>query len=196
MLARPATIHGEGGGQSEVRGLHCQVPPAHLTFTNMEGFHIMKVIQHKQPSLMHFAAMADKYPRIQPPSSLSAAGQLVWHQTVDALPSSWFATEHIAMLTAYCGHVSRLSQIEAALSKLDPLENLEQFDKLAKLAAGESAKIAMHARSMRLTQQSRLKAETASSRGLGAASAARASRPWEGGDEGLESRYFNDLIAR
>jgi hypothetical protein len=158
----------------------------------MEGFHFMKVTQHKQPSRMHFAAMADKSPRIQPPSSLSAASQLVWHQTVDALPSSWFAIEHIAMLTAYCGHVSRLNQIEAALSKLDPLENLEQFDKLAKLAAGESAKIAMHARSMRLTQQSRLKAETASSRGLGAASAAAAPRkPWETSEADV-SEYFND----
>jgi hypothetical protein len=160
----------------------------------MEISHIMKII--KQPNRMHFAAMADKSPRIQPPLSMSAAGQLVWHQTVDALPSSWFAIEHVPMLTAYCGHVSRLNQIEAALSTLDPLENLEQFDKLAKLAAGESAKIAMHARAMRLTQQSRLKAETASSRGLGAASAAAASKkPWETGEDDV-SEYFTDLIAR
>ena len=148
----------------------------------------------KQPNRMHFAAMADKGRRIQPPQTMSAAGQLVWHQTVDALPSSWFAAEHSAMLTAYCGHCVRFNQIEAALSGLDCLADLEQFDKLAKLAAGESAKIAMHARAMRLTQQSRLKAETASSRGLGAASAASASKkPWEGADV---SEYFDDLIAR
>lgn len=154
----------------------------------------MKII--KQPNRMHFKAMGDKSPRIQPPLSMSAAGQLVWHQTVDALPSSWFAAEHGPMLTAYCGHVSRLNQIEAALSGLDPLADMEQFDKLAKLAAGESAKIAMHARAMRLTQQARLKAETASSRGLGAASAASASKkPWETGEADM-SEYFDDLIAR
>jgi hypothetical protein len=100
----------------------------------MERFHIMKII--KQPNRMHFAAMADKGRRIQPPQTMSAAGQLVWHEVVDSLPSNWFAIEHAAMLTAYCGHVSRLNQIEAALSTLDPLENLEQFDKLSKLAAG------------------------------------------------------------
>jgi hypothetical protein len=62
----------------------------------MEIFHIMKII--KPPNRMHFQAMADKSPRIQPPLSMSAAGQLVWHQTVDALPSNWFAAGHSAML--------------------------------------------------------------------------------------------------
>ncbi len=52
----------------------------------------------------------------------------------------------------------------------------------------------MHARAMRLTQQSSLKAETASSRGLGAASAASASKKsWKGAGV---SEYFDDFIAR
>jgi transposase InsO family protein len=80
-------------------------------------------------------------PQVQP-----AAGQRVWHQTVDALPSSWFAAEHSAVLVSYCNHVTRAAQIEAALANLDPLADLNEFDKLSKLAAGESAKIAMHAR--------------------------------------------------
>ena len=79
----------------------------------------------KSPYRMYFAAMADKSPRIQPTQTMSAAGQRVWHQTVDALPSSWFAAEHSAMLVSYCNHVARAAQIEAALSTLDPLENLE-----------------------------------------------------------------------
>lgn len=135
----------------------------------------------KQPNLMHFKAMADKKnARIQPPTTLSDAQKAIWRQTVDALPSDWFATEQTPMLSAYCGHVARLAQIEAALATLDPLVNLAEFDKLAKLAGLESAKIAMHARSMRLTQQSRLKAETAQSRGAGAASAGRVGRkPWD-----------------
>jgi transposase InsO family protein len=80
-------------------------------------------------------------PQVQP-----AAGQRVWHQTVNALPSSWFAAEHSAVLVSYCNHVTRAAQIEAALATLDPLADLNEFDKLSKLAAGESAKIAMHAR--------------------------------------------------
>ena len=151
--------------------------PVPFVLTNMELFHIMKTF--KQPTLTHFRAMADKIPRLQPPAHLSDAQKLVWHQTVDHLPSDWFAVEQVPMLTAYCEHVARKAQIESALSGLDPLADLEQFDKLTKLAAGESAKLAMFARSMRLTQQSRLKAETAQSRGAGAASAAAVGRPWD-----------------
>ncbi|WP_300106349.1 hypothetical protein [Rhodoferax sp.] len=145
---------------------------------------------YKQPKLTHFRAMADLNKlRLQPPAALSMAQQFVWHQTVDNLPDDWFAAEQIPMLTAYCGHVARAAQIEAALSGLDPLDDLPEFDKLTKLAAGESAKIAMFARSMRLTQQSRLKAETASSRGAGAASAAAIGRPWDG------ASFDNELLA-
>ena len=98
------------------------------------------------------------------------------------------------MLTAYCNNVTRAAQIEAAWATLDPLADPNEFDKLSKLAAGESAKNAMHAQAMRLTQQSRLKAETASSRGLGVASAASASKKfWEGAGV---SKYYDDLIMR
>jgi transposase InsO family protein len=64
---------------------------------------------------------------------------------VDALPSSWFAAEHSALLVSYCNHVTRAAQIEAG-ANLDPLADLNKFVKLSKLAAGESAKIAMDAR--------------------------------------------------
>lgn len=120
----------------------------------------------KKPSLLHFKAMADRVnPRLQPPEILSDAQKLIWHQTVDNLPADWFSLEQTPMLIAYCSHVARAAQIEVALSQLDPLASLDVFDKLAKLASLESAKIAMHARAMRLTQQSRLKAETAASHG-------------------------------
>jgi len=141
----------------------------------------------KKPSLLHFKAMTDRAtPRLQPPESLNDAQRVIWHQTVDNLPADWFSLEQTPMLIAYCGHVARAAKIEVALAGLDPLRDLDQFDKLAKLAALESAKIAMHARSMRLTQQSRLKAETASSRGLGAASA----------NVVQLNAGFDDLIAR
>jgi hypothetical protein len=143
---------------------------------------------HKQPNLMHFKALADKKsPRLQPPADLGAAQQQIWHQTVNALPSDWFGGEQVPILTAYCNHTARLAQLEQAIAKLaDPTgDDLAVFSCLSKLASGESAKVAMHARSMRLTQQSRLKAETASSRGLGAASAGRT-----GAD-----KYFDELLA-
>lgn len=124
-------------------------------------------------TLLHAKAMQDlAKQRLQPPRGTPDAQALIWSLTVDNLPPDWFASEQIPLLQAYCRHVCRADQIEAALSGLDPLENLEQFDKLTKLAAGESAKIAMHARSMRLTQQARFKAETAHGHAGAAAGAA------------------------
>jgi hypothetical protein len=126
------------------------------------------------PKVTHFRAIADrKNPRLQPPATMPAAQQAIWHQTVDNLPSDWFSAEQSPLLVAYCCHVARAAQIEAALSKLDPAIELEDFDKLCKLAAGESAKILAHARSMRITQQTRLKADVAFSRAGAAASAAQ-----------------------
>jgi|TARA_R110000796_G_scaffold49296_2_gene117767 hypothetical protein len=49
---------------------------------------------------------------------------------VDALPSSWFAAEHSALLVSYCNHVTRAAQIEAG-ANLDPLADLNKFVKLA-----------------------------------------------------------------
>ena len=140
----------------------------------------------KKPSRLHFKAMTDRAnPRLQPPEILNDAQRVIWHQTVDNLPADWFSLEQTPMLIAYCSHVARAAQIEVALSQLDPTKDLDVYDKLSKLASLESAKICMYARAMRLTQQSRFKAETAASHGAGAASAAAV-----GAD-----KYFDDLIA-
>ncbi len=119
-----------------------------------------------------------KEPRLAPPEGLSAAQVQVWRLTVDHLPPEWFAKEQTAMLEQYCRHVARAAQIESALATVDPVADLATFDKLVKLAALESSKITMLARSMRLTQQSRLKAETASRRATAAAALDRLP-PWE-----------------
>ena len=136
----------------------------------------------KVPSLLHHkAVIALKDQRLQPPLDMPEAQACVWRMTVSNLPPDWFAAEQIPILTAYCRHVCRSDQIELALAGLDPLQDLEEFDKLTKLAAGESAKIAMHSRAMRLTQQARFKAETAHGRGWAAAGAARIG-DWNDGD--------------
>ena len=129
---------------------------------------------NKPPTLLkHKAVMALKDQRLQPPLDMPDEQAAVWRMTVSNLPPDWFATEQIPILTTYCRHVCRSDLIEHALAGLDPVQDLEQFDKLTKLAAGESAKIAMHSRAMRLTQQARFKAETAHGRGWAAAGAAR-----------------------
>ena len=102
--------------------------------------------------------------RLPVPQDMAPEPAEVWRTTTAALPPDWFTPEHGPMLALYCRHVARAGQLESVISELDPLADLAAFDRLAKLAALESAKAAMHARAMRLTHQSRLKAETAASR--------------------------------
>ena len=80
---------------------------------------------------------------------------------MDFLPSDWFTRKQSALLVAYTNHVVRLAKIEAALNDLDPVKDIEIFNTLSRLAAGEWAKLLAHGRAMRLTVQSKLKAETA-----------------------------------
>jgi hypothetical protein len=116
----------------------------------------------RSPSLLrHRAVAARKLPRIQPPTAMAAAQKAVWETTTAPLPADWFTSEHLPALTAYCNHVVRAAQIEAALATLHPVADLDVFDELTKLAAGESAKVGMWARSMRISHQSRVKAEQA-----------------------------------
>ena len=123
--------------------------------------------------LLHAKAMQDlSKQRLQPPHDLPEAQRLVWHETVDFLPSNWFSREQSALLVAYTNHVVRLRKIETALNGLDQVNDIEVFDKLSRLAAGESAKLLAHGRAMRLTVQSRLKAETAHGHAGAAAGAA------------------------
>jgi hypothetical protein len=125
----------------------------------------------KSQTMLHRAVTKRKDPRLQPPASMPTEQAEVWRQVVQSLPAEWFSAEQTSLLLAYCNHVARAAQIQAALSKLDPIGDLETFDKLCKAAGMESARITMLARSMRLTQQSRLRAETASNRSAATAAA-------------------------
>jgi len=135
---------------------------------------------------LHAKAMQDlSKQRLQPPNDLPEAQRLVWHETVDFLPPDWFAREQIPLLIAYVNHVVRLAKLEAALCDLHPVKDVELFDKLSRLAAGESGKLLAHGRAMRLTVQSRLKAETAHGHAGAAAHAA-----------GTEFDDLDELLAR
>ena len=72
-------------------------------------------------------------------------------------------------------------RLSLPLRGVDPVQDLEEIDKLIKLAVGESAKIATHSHAMGLTQQARIKAETAHWRRWAAAGAALIG-DWDDGD--------------
>ena len=125
-------------------------------------------LANDKPSF-HQALAEHKLARLEPPVDLPDEQRQIWNETVNALPADWFATEHIQMLKLYCQHLYRAAKLEAALSRVDPLMQLNDYEKLVKLAGLESAKVLSLARAMRLTQQSRLKPETAANRSAAAA---------------------------
>src|SRR5437870_4183940 len=100
-------------------------------------------------------------PRLSPPVDLPSSALAVWHATIAALPASWFAPEQAPIIERYCRHIARAREIEALIADTDPLTSA--YARLVTLAGAETARILALARAMRLTNQSRLKAETAAS---------------------------------
>ncbi len=111
--------------------------------------------------------------RLPVPEGMPDGQARVWRETVSGLPASWFGVEQAAILTRYCVHVDRCQQLEAHIAGMEPSD--PDYTKMVLLVGQESGRVNLYARSMRLTQQSRLKAETAATRAKGKAAA----RPWE-----------------
>lgn len=100
-------------------------------------------------------------PRLAAPAHLSRSLRGIWYAVTSALPAEWFGPEQAPLLERYCYHVERSRQMEAILARSNPLKNATVFCRLARAAAAETRTVATLARSMRLTQQSRMRAETA-----------------------------------
>ena len=107
-------------------------------------------------------------PHLEAPKGLRAAERDVWRRTVGALPADWFKAEGVPILTTFCRltvQSDRLANLIAACDASD----LDRYSRLLRLAGELSGRILALARSMRLTQQSRLHVETAGRRAASAA---------------------------
>lgn len=98
------------------------------------------------------------------PPGLSAAERVVWMTTVNSKPTDWFGTEHVPMLVEYVRCVCRAQVIDGQLKAFDDAwlntdEGLVRFDKLTAMAIKTAGMINRLATSMRLTQQSTVRAE-------------------------------------
>jgi hypothetical protein len=83
-----------------------------------------------------------------------------------SFPADWFGRESHGLLIAYCRHFANAKLVAEQLDALRPeclrqAEGLEIFDKLSKILDREQKAMSSLATRMRLSQQSRLKAETA-----------------------------------
>lgn len=102
--------------------------------------------------------------RLAPPRYLSPAQKAAWVSVVNARPADWFGDEHEAMLTQYCRHKVQSDIVADQLDKFDPgwmadEEGLKRFDKLGAMLERETRAINALLRSMRLTQQSLIRAD-------------------------------------
>lgn len=103
------------------------------------------------------------------PDGLAEAERAIWQRIVAAMPGGWFGQEHREMLTRYCEHqcrAERFSQVARKLSTRDDLtrDDIDDLDKCCKMAERESRAALALARSMRITHQAQLRAETASTK--------------------------------
>ena len=118
--------------------------------------------------------------RPEAPDELTKEEAEEWRAIVGRLPADWFPRETHAQLTNYCRHVVKARMIAGLLREFEPEwtatdEGLHRFDKLTHMAQRESAAIASLGTKMRLTQQTRVREQTATRR----LEAHVAAKPWE-----------------
>src|SRR5690606_7416408 len=106
--------------------------------------------------------------RPAPPTSLNTEFQRQeWRAIVGRMPVDWFTRETHGLLVQYVRHAETADRMARAIDAFDvatlatPI-GLEHFDRLTKIAEREGRAMSSLATRMRLTQQSRYKAETAS----------------------------------
>jgi len=102
--------------------------------------------------------------RLAPAAGLTAAQKSVWVSVVNAMPADWFGEEHGPMLAQYCRHKVNADLIAQQQEAFDPAwlvddEGLKRFDKLAACMERETRTMNALLRSMRLTQQSLIRAD-------------------------------------
>jgi hypothetical protein len=96
------------------------------------------------------------------PYDLSDEQSDEWRAIVSTMPATHFMRGNYALLSQYCRHVIAARRVAQLITQvLKPGEfDRKEFGALLQLQAGESAAITRLSRSMRLTQQSVMRAET------------------------------------
>lgn len=103
------------------------------------------------------------------PDGLGKPEAEIWKRIVSSMPAGWFGGEHRELLERYCEHQCRAARFSRIATKLAgakevTAEDLQRIDKSSQLAERESRASLALARSMRITHQAQLRAETANTR--------------------------------
>ncbi len=116
--------------------------------------------------------------RMAPPAGLTPAQKATWVTVVNARPADWFGPENAALLVQYCRHKVQSDILAQQLESFDPDwlledEGLKRYNKLSGMVERETRTMNALLRSMRLTQQSLVRADKA-------VPSAKGRKPWQG----------------
>jgi hypothetical protein len=122
--------------------------------------------------------------RPAPPEDLTDEEAVEWRAIASRMPHDWFTGENHPLLAEYCRHIVRARDLAGDIAKFKrfPAEvrittdGIQRYDMLLRMADRERAAMVNLATKMRLTQQSRYRADkaaTAADRGK------TVRRPWE-----------------
>lgn len=118
--------------------------------------------------------------RLEVPAELNEAQAEEYRAVAGAMPSTWFDASNVPLLKMYVTHVCeerRLGKLlsEFNLESLKEDEGLKLYDRLSKIHERESKAASTLATKMRLTQQSKVRADKV-------VNPPSFPKPWESGD--------------
>lgn len=104
--------------------------------------------------------------RLAPPVTLTSPEKAVWVRVVNSRPADWFGDHNISDLVQYCRHTVQSDIVAQQIANFDPEwmgdeDGLKRYDKLLAMQERESRAINAAARSLRLTNQSLIRADKA-----------------------------------
>jgi hypothetical protein len=122
--------------------------------------------------------------RPAPPDELAEAEAKEWREIAARLPHDWWTRENYPLLVEYCRHIVRARDLAGDIAKFRrfPAEvrlttdGIQRYDMLLRMADRERAAMVNLATKMRLTQQSRYRADKAAS---AADRGKMVRKPWE-----------------
>jgi hypothetical protein len=125
--------------------------------------------------LMVPSALAEVMWRPEAPDDLTVEQSEEWHAIVNTMPADHFMRGNYPLLAQLCRHIVSARRVAHLVERVanEQVLDLKELSALLQLQAAESASITRLSRSMRLTQQSIMRAETTRH------PTAQLARPWD-----------------
>lgn len=135
--------------------------------------------QRGRKSTEGMVVIAPEHRRPSSPSCLTTEQSTEWDAIVGRMPADWFTRETHALLVAYLEHWSEARNLSVILRNFNgditEQEGIRQYDKLLLMRDRETKGMVSIARAMRMTQQAKYNAITASSQ---AKQGSEKKKPW------------------